>query len=150
MGRASETACCVLVAAHQHLDSSILLMLKMQTSACWIIVRTRLKSWQSRHQPLCPTAGFANEGQFLIVSSASLRDLQQRLTAGATPSASSSAIPGSIKPPVDVTQFRPNFVVGAADLPPFCEDAWRFIQLGPHFFHVTGMHLRLLLETGCC
>ncbi|KAK9787728.1 hypothetical protein WJX73_008150 [Symbiochloris irregularis] len=86
------------------------------------------------------TLGFANEGQYLLLNSSSLRDLRQRLSAAqadaSSTDSSSSVLPSSIF--AGVSRFRPNFVIGAADLAPFSEDAWRFVQLGPHFFHVTG------------
>ena len=91
----------------------------------------------------CPTAtvgvtGFANEGQFLLLNSASFRDVQAR--AATVQDKAGSGMAG----PVSVAQFRPNFLVGSRGMEPFCEDSWRFVQLGPHFFHITGAPCRPL------
>ena len=71
-------------------------------------------------------AGFANEGQFLLASEASLEELNARL----------QAAPGQA--PIDMARFRPNLVVGGGGLAPFAEDAWRGLALGAAYFRVVG------------
>ena len=71
-------------------------------------------------------AGFANEGQFLLASEASLAELNARL----------QAAPGQA--PIDMARFRPNLVVGGGGLAPFAEDAWRGLTLGAARFRVVG------------
>jgi uncharacterized protein YcbX len=60
---------------------------------------------------------FANEAQMLAVSSASLSDLNSRLTAVAAPT-------------VTASRFRPNLVIDAGGLPPYSEDEWRGLRIG--------------------
>ena len=73
-------------------------------------------------------AGFANEGQFLLASEASLAHLNARL----------QLAPGQA--PIDMARFRPNLVVGGGGLAPFAEDAWHSLALGAARFRVVGAH----------
>ncbi|KAK9839312.1 hypothetical protein WJX81_007091 [Elliptochloris bilobata] len=70
--------------------------------------------------------GFANEGQFLLASEASLANVNARLC------------PMGGGPQVDMLRFRPNLVVGGPGLAPFAEDAWRMLALGKARFSIAG------------
>ncbi|KAH7444136.1 hypothetical protein KP509_02G066600 [Ceratopteris richardii] len=80
---------------------------------------------------------YANEGQFLLVSQASIDELNRRtiLTLHQNPKLhrQSTAISG-VK--VDAMRFRPNFVVAGGC--PFEEDSWRTLDIGGHRFTVLG------------
>jgi uncharacterized protein YcbX len=64
------------------------------------------------------TVSYADGYPFMILSEASLSDLNSRLTE-----------------PVPMNRFRPNFVV--ADAEPFAEDKWRIIRINATVFHVV-------------
>eukprot|EP01122_Echinamoeba_exundans_P014892 TRINITY_DN685_c0_g1_i1.p1 TRINITY_DN685_c0_g1~~TRINITY_DN685_c0_g1_i1.p1 ORF type:complete len:777 (-),score=86.53 TRINITY_DN685_c0_g1_i1:140-2470(-) len=64
---------------------------------------------------------FANEGQFLLVSLSSLRDLEERLRADPAASAES--------PEVSYDNFRPNIVINGASLAPYAEESWRGVSI---------------------
>ncbi len=91
-------------------------------------------------------AGFANEGQFLLASEASLGELNARLP------------PAPGQAPIGMTRFRPNLVVGGGGLAPFAEDAWRGLALGAAQLRVVGApaHGRLArmfvtqCQASCC
>ncbi len=77
------------------------------------------------HRAVAPRAGvpsaevgFADAFPFLLLSEASLADLNRRLAR-----------------PVPMDRFRPNLVV--AGCPPYAEDGWRQIRIGPLAFHVA-------------
>lgn len=61
---------------------------------------------------------FADAFPFLLISEASLQDLNDRL-----------------KTPIPMNRFRPNFVVRGCDA--FAEDGWRRIRIGSVLFHVV-------------
>lgn len=71
-------------------------------------------------------AGLANEAQVLLLSSASLAALNQRLAEGSSP----PALPD---------QFRPNLLVGGPLLQPFQEDSWDRLRIGPAVFEAAGL-----------
>lgn len=75
-------------------------------------------------QSCCGDAGFANEGQLLLVNAASLANVDQRLAAQAK------------QPCADVSRFRPNLLVEGA--PAFAEDAWTSISVGSAVFKNAG------------
>eukprot|EP00884_Botryococcus_braunii_P022713 jgi/Botrbrau1/9125/Bobra.160_3s0002.1 len=77
---------------------------------------------------------FANEGQLLLMSSASLADLNRRLEQN-----SSS--------PVMPDQFRPNLLVGGGFLQPFQEDSWSRLQIGAAHFDAAGPCARCEMVT---
>lgn len=78
-------------------------------------------------QSWCGAAGFANEGQLLLVNAASLADVDQRLSAQAK------------QPCADVSRFRPNLLVEGASA--FAEDAWTSVSLGSALFNNAGQVL---------
>ncbi len=61
---------------------------------------------------------FADGFPFLLISEASLQDLNERLDE-----------------PVPMNRFRPNLVVSGCE--PFAEDGWRLIRIGSIAFHVV-------------
>ena len=81
-------------------------------------------------------AGFANEGQFLLLSAASLRDLSSRLPSQngkAADKAPPGETPSALPQPQDkaeVARFRPNLVVDGPQLQAFEEDGWQGLSLG--------------------
>lgn len=72
--------------------------------------------------------GFADGYPFLIISEASLTDLNTRLTT-----------------PLPMNRFRPSIVVGGC--PPFAEDGWREIAVGPLRMHVVKPCARCAITT---
>ena len=101
-------------------------------------------------------AGFANEGQFLMISTTSLADVAQRVANKGFSSLSSGAANGQANGSVGdeeapggvmdgearmAMRFRPNFVVGGGELAAYEEDGWETgIRIGPHAFQVEGVH----------
>ena len=71
---------------------------------------------------------FADGYPFLLISQASLDDLNSRLES-----------------PVPMNRFRPNFVVLGAG--PFQEDAWKRIRIGETMFHVVKPCARCVIPT---
>jgi uncharacterized protein YcbX len=71
---------------------------------------------------------FTDGFPFLLISEASLSDLNRRLSA-----------------PVPMNRFRPNLVVAGAD--PFAEDAWRRIRIGTVTFRVAKPCPRCVMTT---
>jgi uncharacterized protein YcbX len=47
---------------------------------------------------------------------------------------------GCIRSQVEVARYRPNILVGGANVEPFAEDAWQAVELGPHRLLVDGAH----------
>ncbi|MCB1775311.1 MAG: MOSC domain-containing protein [Gammaproteobacteria bacterium] len=72
--------------------------------------------------------GFADGFPFLLISEASLTDLNARL-----------------QQPVDMIRFRPNLVVSGCE--PFEEDSWRRIRIGPIEFRVAKPCSRCIIPT---
>lgn len=68
------------------------------------------------------TVGFADGFPLLLISAASLDELNRRLQADG-------------KPAVPMNRFRPNFVVSGCE--PFAEDSWRRIRIGTLEFDVA-------------
>lgn len=77
---------------------------------------------------------FANEGQFLLVSRASLEDLNQRISSSVQ--VPSKAVQYAPRMQVDVMQFRPNFVISGGS--PYEEDCWQSLSIGTEKFSVLG------------
>jgi len=71
---------------------------------------------------------YADGYPFMILSEASLQDLNSRLSE-----------------PVPMNRFRPNFVVSGAE--PFAEDKWKIILIGSTVFHVVKPSERCVLTT---
>ena len=74
------------------------------------------------------SVSFADGYPFMVLSQASLDDLNSRL-----------------KEPVPMNRFRPNFVV--ADTEPFAEDSWKIIRIGTTVFHVVKPSERCVVTT---
>jgi uncharacterized protein len=71
---------------------------------------------------------FADAFPFLLISEASLQDLNDRL-----------------QTPLPMNRFRPNFVVRGCDA--FAEDGWRRIRIGSVLFHVVKSCSRCAITT---
>jgi hypothetical protein len=71
---------------------------------------------------------FADAFPFLLISEASLHDLNHRLDT-----------------PIPMNRFRPNLVVQGCD--PFAEDRWRKIRIGSVVFHVVKSCSRCVIPT---
>jgi uncharacterized protein YcbX len=74
------------------------------------------------------TVSFADDFPFLLISEASLEDLNSRLAE-----------------PVDMKRFRPNFVVSGTG--PFAEDFWKTIKIGQTSFLVAKPCERCVVVT---
>lgn len=74
------------------------------------------------------TVSFADDFPYLLISEASLHELNSRL-----------------EQPVGMNRFRPNFVVSGTG--PFAEDSWKYIQIGNVGFHVAKPCERCVLTT---
>ncbi|GGB95315.1 MOSC domain-containing protein [Dyadobacter sediminis] len=74
------------------------------------------------------TLSFADDFPYLLISEASLQELNSRM-----------------EQPVEMNRFRPNFVVSGTA--PFAEDAWKYIQIGNVAFHVAKPCERCVLTT---
>ncbi|EFJ25003.1 hypothetical protein SELMODRAFT_173762 [Selaginella moellendorffii] len=89
------------------------------------VENTRVCRW--RNPEHSPEGGdklsFANEGQFLLLSEASVEDLNARIATGA-------------KHRLETTQFRPNLVVSGG--PAYEEDEWQSLSIGDAEFPVLG------------
>eukprot|EP00798_Chlamydomonas_sp_ICE-L_P001442 gene1442-32816_t len=66
-----------------------------------------------------PAVGFANDGQFLLISALSLEDLNQRLSSRSQDGTAASST-------VDEKRFRPNFVVDGFEA--YEEDSWTDVK----------------------
>ena len=93
-------------------------------------------------QPSVGAAGFANEGQFLMISAASLRDVSARL-----PASHAATLPGqntaaarssSSRDWASLERFRPNLVVDGQELVAFQEDTWQGMRVGPCGFRTIS------------
>lgn len=82
--------------------------------------------------------GFANDGQFLLVNEASVRDVNERIASGDAGSREgrSGFMPAKKGSPVELLRFRPNFVVGG--FPAYEEDHWARVQIGTCSCSVLG------------
>ncbi|MBE9177679.1 MOSC domain-containing protein [Oculatella sp. LEGE 06141] len=72
--------------------------------------------------------GFADASPFLLISEASLQDLNRRLDT-----------------PLPMNRFRPNLVVAGCE--PYAEDSWRQIRIGSLLFHVVKPCSRCIITT---
>jgi len=72
--------------------------------------------------------GFADDFPFLLISQASLDDLNSRL-----------------EEPVEMLRFRPNFVVTGTE--PYAEDEWKTIEIGTLLFDIVKPCARCVLTT---
>ncbi|KAI5083295.1 hypothetical protein GOP47_0003038 [Adiantum capillus-veneris] len=80
---------------------------------------------------------YANEGQFLLVSRASVEDLNQRAALSLQPNKHNhKRIAHHPVIPVDPMRFRPNFVVSGGSA--FEEDSWQSLNIGGNKFVVLG------------
>lgn len=84
-------------------------------------------------------AGFANEGQFLLMNSASLSDMNLRIDAQASRKRSANIRRQMAwKGMGEVSRFRPNLLVGGPGIEPYAEDAWQELQIGTNCFFTAG------------
>ena len=81
-----------------------------------------------RYSPADRRVGFADAFPFLVIGSASLDDLNRRLSS-----------------PLPMNRFRPNLVVGGSE--PFSEDTWRRIRIGAMEFHLVKPCSRCVITT---
>lgn len=79
---------------------------------------------------------FANEGQFLLISRASVDDLNHRASSSIQSTTKKRAALHAQKMQVDVMRFRPNFVISGGLA--FEEDSWQSLYLGDEKFIVLG------------
>lgn len=79
----------------------------------------------TKHEAL---VSFADDFPYLLISEASLADLNSRLAE-----------------PVEMKRFRPNFVVSGTE--PFAEDFWKYIKIGDNNFEVAKPCERCVLTT---
>ncbi|MBL9215819.1 MAG: MOSC N-terminal beta barrel domain-containing protein [Opitutaceae bacterium] len=91
------------------------------------------------HRPVKPSrarpgdvVSFADAYPFLVISEASLDDLNDRLVA-------------RHEEPLPMNRFRPNIVV--ADCAPYAEDAWIRVRIGPARFRNSGPCARCVITT---
>ncbi|KMT00618.1 hypothetical protein BVRB_9g219130 [Beta vulgaris subsp. vulgaris] len=73
---------------------------------------------------------FVNEAQFLLISEASVLDLNNRLR-----SKTSQSLQAQV-PQVSAMRFRPNLVISGGE--PYAEDQWRRIRIGSKYFESLG------------
>jgi len=85
--------------------------------------RPVLKFPPSLAQPPHPTVSFADGYPLLVISEASLADLNDRLA-------------GQGEEPVPMDRFRPNLVVTGG--PAYAEDTWQRFQIGAIVLHAAG------------
>ena len=83
--------------------------------------------------PACPSVGFANDAQYMLLNSASLLDLNSRLGAsgrldGLTPDGR----------PLEARHFRPNLVVSGFGA--YSEDHWEHLQVYMRLDYVWGIY----------
>lgn len=89
---------------------------------------TRLVDAKYAIDPDLDQVGFADGYPFLLISAASLQDLNDRLES-----------------PIPMNRFRPNFVVSGCE--PFAEDGWRQIRIGSIVFHLVKRCDRCVVTT---
>ncbi|KAL3136431.1 hypothetical protein ABBQ38_005687 [Trebouxia sp. C0009 RCD-2024] len=77
--------------------------------------------------------GFANEGQFLLMNSASLADMNARITAQARSQKDRTA-----SNPGHLSRFRPNLLVGGTNIAAYAEDDWQQVRIGTSDFFTAG------------
>lgn len=82
---------------------------------------------------ICVCAGFANEGQFLLMNSASLADMNARITAQARSQKDRTA-----SNPGHLSRFRPNLLVGGTNIAAYAEDDWQQVRIGTSDFFTAG------------
>lgn len=94
--------------------------------------RPVLKFPPSLAQPPHPAVSFADGYPLLVISEASLADLNDRLAAQG-------------EDPVPMDRFRPNLVI--AGCAAFAEDTWQRFQIGAIVLHAAGPCARCLVTT---
>ncbi|KAL0025505.1 hypothetical protein WJX77_007273 [Trebouxia sp. C0004] len=83
--------------------------------------------------------GFANEGQFLLMNSASLADMNSRIAAQANKKQTAGGCKGVTVGSVgELSRFRPNLLVGGPSIHAYAEDAWQELQIGTQRFFAAG------------
>jgi hypothetical protein len=87
-----------------------------------------LRRIDARYAVNSNTVSFADAYPFLLISEASLADLNSRLQS-----------------PLPMKRFRPNLVVGGCE--PFEEDTWKLIRIGGIDFHVVKPCSRCTITT---
>lgn len=84
----------------------------------------------------CKELSFVNEGQLLLVSKASVRDLNKRLGSSILMEDGTKRKSRSAQLEVDPIRFRPNLVISGAE--PYEEDDWHSVTVGKEHFIVLG------------
>ncbi|WP_155334747.1 MOSC domain-containing protein [Acrocarpospora corrugata] len=100
-----------------------------------------------RRLPVSPAHGglpgdvvsFAGDAPFLLTSRSSLRQLDDWILEGALERQEDPPAP------LDMARFRPSLVIDGA--PPYAEDKWREIRIGPLDFRVTELCDRCVTTT---
>ena len=100
----------------------------------------RFGSMQSSWNVCLWHVGFANEGQFLLMNSASLADVNTRIAAQASKQMAANIHKKTAWKGMDeVSRFRPNLLVGGPGIDPYAEDAWQELQIGTNCFFTAGV-----------
>ena len=94
--------------------------------------------WYPLSNPLGWRAGFANEGQFLLMNSASLADMNARIAAQAGNRKKRTASNVG-----EVSRFRPNLLVGGSGVAAYAEDGWLTVRIGMQRFFTAGETLQM-------
>ncbi|KAL0050843.1 hypothetical protein WJX82_008290 [Trebouxia sp. C0006] len=82
--------------------------------------------------------GFANEGQFLLMNSASLADMNNRIAAQVNKKQTAGCKGVTVGGVGELSRFRPNLLVGGPSIQAYAEDAWQELQIGTQRFFTAG------------
>ena len=110
------------------------------------LLPTRFSQFAFGFLPFCPS-GFANEGQFLLMNSASLADMNTRIADQASKKKTANRCkPSAWKGVGELSRFRPNLLIGGPGITAYAEDSWQEVQIGTHSFFTAGKPFELV----CC